>query len=179
MGGLVMKRIAVVGAPGSGKSTLARILGERLSLPVYHMDHIHWKPGWVAREKAEKLVLARDILAREEWVFEGGFSAIQSERIARAQIMIWLDLPLGLRVRRVVWRTIRWFGRVRPDMQENCREGVNPEMLKFFRYIWDTRHSARAKIAASVDPAPEGLDLVHLRHPREVAEFLESFWPKT
>lgn len=168
-----MQRIAIVGAPGAGKSTLARALGARLSLPVYHMDHIHWKPGWVERDRADKIALARDVIARETWILEGGLSAIHHERLARADMMIWLDLPVGLRVRRVLWRTVRWFGQVRPDMQEGCREGMNSEMLRFFRYIWNTRHSARAKIAASVDPLPAGLDLVHLRSPREVADFLD------
>jgi len=173
-----MKRIAIVGAPGSGKSTMALAIGERLSLPVFHMDHIHWKPGWVARDRTKKIVLARDVLAREQWVFEGGFSAIQSERVARAQMLIWLDLPLGLRVWRVAKRTIRWFGQVRPDMQEGCPEGLNPEMIKFFRYIWDTRYSARAKIAASLVPLPENLVLVHLTRPRDVREFLDNLRAK-
>ncbi|MEQ9261432.1 MAG: AAA family ATPase [Roseovarius sp.] len=170
-----VRRIAIIGAPGSGKSTLARSIGQRMGLPVYHMDHIHWKPGWVPRPGEEKLKLARDVLAREAWVFEGGFDAIQEERMARAQVMIWLDLPLRLRAWRVARRTLVWFGRVRPDLQEGCREGLNPEMLGFWRYIWRTRHLARDRIAASLDPLPPGLMLHHLRSPAEVRAFLARF----
>jgi adenylate kinase family enzyme len=32
------KRIAIIGCCGAGKSTLARILGEKLNLPVIHLD---------------------------------------------------------------------------------------------------------------------------------------------
>ena len=48
-----MKRIVIVAGPGSGKSTLARILGERLNLPVFHVDQIHWQENWVERPLAE------------------------------------------------------------------------------------------------------------------------------
>jgi len=48
-----MKPIVIVAGPGSGKSTLARMLGERLNLPVFHVDQIHWQENWVERPLAE------------------------------------------------------------------------------------------------------------------------------
>ncbi|MDP2124712.1 MAG: topology modulation protein, partial [Parvibaculum sp.] len=42
-----MQRILVIGCSGGGKSTLARALGEKLALPVVHLDVLFWKPGWV------------------------------------------------------------------------------------------------------------------------------------
>lgn len=52
-----MKRVMIVGQPGAGKSYLARAMGQKTGLPVQHMDMIHWKPGWVERDKAEKLAM--------------------------------------------------------------------------------------------------------------------------
>lgn len=40
-----MKRIMLIGSGGSGKSTLARELGEKLNIPVYHLDVLFWKPN--------------------------------------------------------------------------------------------------------------------------------------
>ncbi len=53
-----------MGAPGSGKSTLAARLGEITALPLCHMDHIHWRPGWVERPKAERPRMIGEVAPR-------------------------------------------------------------------------------------------------------------------
>ena len=116
----------IIGAPGSGKSTLAREVGARLGLPVVHIDTIHWQPGWVQRPREERLPLAAEVEAREAWVFEGGFSETWPNRAARAELVIWLDLPLGLRLWRVFKRRVRWHGQTRPDLPENCPRAAGP-----------------------------------------------------
>ena len=79
-----MKRVMIVGGPGSGKSTLARKLGARTGLPVYHMDHIHWMPGWVERPGHDKDRMTHEIHMKDVWIFEGGHSRTYQERFARA-----------------------------------------------------------------------------------------------
>ena len=41
-----MEKILIIGCSGSGKSTLAVALGEKLGLPVVHLDQLWWKEGW-------------------------------------------------------------------------------------------------------------------------------------
>ena len=166
-----MQRVMIVGAPGSGKSTLARALGAATGLPVCHMDHIHWLPGWRMRPMAERLALARAVEARGSWIFEGGFSATYDSRAARADTPIWLDLPVGLRLWRVLRRLLRHRGQRRPDMAEGCVEGWHSETLPFFVYMWRTRSSTRARIAELVAGQRDDLRIVHLRSRAEVAAF--------
>ena len=92
-----MQRVMIVGQPGSGKSTLARKLGQRTGLPVIHIDTIHWQPGWVERSWDEKTRLCHEVEARECWIFEGGHSATWDNRVARADLLIWIDRSAALR----------------------------------------------------------------------------------
>ncbi len=166
-----MQRVMIVGGPGSGKSTLARALGAATGLPVVHVDHIHWQPGWVERAPADKLRLAREVHSREAWIFEGNLASTFPERIARADTLIWLDLPVGLRLWRIVRRTLTGLGRTRPDLPADCPERLNFQSLEFWKWTWDTRQSQRTKLLAVLTPPPPHLTIHHLTCRREVARF--------
>ena len=89
-------------------------------------------------------------------------------------MLIWLDLPLSLRLWRVVKRTALWHGRNRPDLPEGCPEGFHRETLPFWRYIWRTRRSGRANIQRLWGSTPEGKAKVRLTSRAEVRRFLEA-----
>lgn len=161
----------IVGQPGGGKSWLAREIGARTGLPVFHMDQIHWMPGWVERPRAEKIAMAQAVEAQEAWVFEGGLSATYQTRLARADTLIVLDTALGLRLWRVFWRTLRDYGRTRPDLPEGCPENFDPT---FWRWIWDTRHTQRDRLYTLAASAPPHVTCHILRNPREVARYLDG-----
>ncbi len=46
-------KIMVIGYSGSGKSTLAEYLGKKYEIPILHLDHIFWLPGWKSRSREE------------------------------------------------------------------------------------------------------------------------------
>lgn len=169
----------IVGGPGSGKSYLSRRLAEISGLPVYHMDHIHWLPGWVERDPREKDLLARGIHAREQWIFEGGHSRTYDHRAAHADLLIWLDLPVGLRLRRVLWRSLRHHGRTRPDLPEGCPENFGRQTIDFLRFIWRTRETSRLRITRVVEARDPRLRVAHLQSAEAVSAFLKHCRPVT
>ncbi|MFA3918149.1 AAA family ATPase [Ruegeria hyattellae] len=167
-----MQRVMIVGQPGSGKSTLALHLGRATGLPVYHMDHLHWLPSWQPRPRAEKIAMAHQIEARPCWVFEGGLSATYDNRLARADTVIWLDLPVALRLWRVTRRMIRNRGQNRPDMAEGCIEGWHSETPEFYRFIWRTRRSSRARLLQVFDQTRPDQHRFRLRNSAQVRDYL-------
>lgn len=168
-----MQRVMIIGQPGSGKSTLAQALGRRTGLPVVHIDTIHWQPGWVERSYDEKTRLCSEVEARDRWIFEGGHLVTWDNRVSRADLLIWIDRSSALRFWRVLRRTWHHRGNSRVDLPEDCPELLG-NLPEFFRFMWSTRRSARAKMKELIAKAPEGCQVVHLRSNRETRLFLES-----
>lgn len=102
-----MRRVSVVGSSGSGKSTLAAVLAARLGVPHLELDSVYHQAGWVplpAEQFSERVAAAA---AGEAWVIDGNYSAVRPLVWARADTVIWLDLPRRRVMRRLVWRTLR------------------------------------------------------------------------
>ena len=135
-----MKRVMIIGGSGSGKSTLARYLGQATGLPVFHLDQIYWQPGWVERPESEAVEQVQKVHASEDWILEGNYSRTFPERIARADTCVWLDFPIFLRMWRIIWRSIRFRGKITYHPLKTARKSTNSEettirFLLFFRKI--------------------------------------------
>lgn len=161
----------IIGQPGSGKSWLARKLGKVTGLPVVHIDHIHWKDGWVERAAEEKDILVAEVHAQDTWIFEGGHSRSWGDRMARADTCIWLDVPIWKRAWRVFYRTLKHYGQSRPDLPDGCLERFDWE---FTRWIWNTRSTGRIRPQAIFDNPPAHLTCHLLTSKTEVRRFLDT-----
>ncbi len=168
-----MKRAMIIGRPGSGKSTPARMLGTRTGLPVVHVDHIHWMPGWVERDKPGKVVLALEAQNRDVWIFEGGLGATKEHRLSRCDTLINLVFSLWLRAWRVFKRTVTHYGKSRPDLPEGCPEHFS---LEFWKWIWDTRRTNREANLRWMAEAGRDVAVYHFRSARQVRAFLADVW---
>ena len=141
-----MQRILVIGSPGAGKSTLARELAQRTGLPLFHLDRMHWLPGWIERDRDEAARNLDAVLAQDRWIIDGNYGSSLPRRVARADGVVWLDYPTSLCLRRAVQRWWRYRGQARPDMTEGCPERLNAEFFLYiaqFRRAWG-RRNARA-----------------------------------
>ncbi len=139
----VGRNVMIIGSPGSGKSTLAAELGRRLGLRVVHIDQLYWLPGSRMRPPEEMPALVEAAVAQEGWVFEGNNSRTLPIRAAKADTLIWLDLPRLLCTARVLRRIAGTYGRVRPDMAPGCPERLD---WTFVRWSWNfPKHSRPAQ----------------------------------
>ena len=164
-----MRRVLVIGSGGAGKSTFAVALGERLGLPVIHLDAHFWHPGWVETPKAEWRERVAELTARDAWVMDGNYGGTLPQRLAACDAVIFLDLPRTVCVWRVIRRVFQYAGQSRPDMAPGCPEQVS---LKFLWWVWTYRTRRRPDVLRRLSELPATTRVVILRSQREVEAFL-------
>jgi adenylate kinase family enzyme len=143
-----MRRVLVMGNSGSGKSTFARALGATTGLPVTHIDQIFWLPGWVQAPTSEYVARLDAVLACERWIIDGTNPSTFDRRMPRADTIIWLKRSRIACCRRIAWRVLTSYGRVRPDMAEGCPEQVDWEFMKF---VWGFDAKYEPRTIAALD----------------------------
>ncbi|PWB32887.1 AAA family ATPase [Pseudomonas sp. SDI] len=168
-----MERIVILGNAGSGKSTLARAIGERLQIPVVHLDTLFWEPGWVEPDAEQFRARVRQAVAPDAWVCEGNYSRRTFDlRMPRAQLVIWLDTPRTVCLKRVLLRSV--MNRPRPDLAAGCREKLDREFLTFLKYVWTYDNDYRPSIEAMRVAVGGHVPVIHLRGKQQIAAFLDS-----
>jgi adenylate kinase family enzyme len=105
----VPKRILILGPSGAGKSTLARCVGERLGLPVVHLDAINWNPGGVQTETGRFRERVAEAAASDTWVMDGNYTTHIDLCLPRAEAA-GHDAFLVAFIFRAPWRMIGTMG---------------------------------------------------------------------
>jgi adenylate kinase family enzyme len=166
-----MQRIVIIGSGGAGKSTLARQLGEKLRLPVVHLDQLFWKPGWVETTQEEfDEKLARE-LAKPAWIMDGNFNRTIPHRLERCDTVIYLDFHRVTCLLGVLKRILTSYGKTRPDMAEGCPERLD---LDFLKWVWNfNRDGKRERYYRLLNEAKDVQTIV-LKNRRMVKRFLAS-----
>lgn len=164
-----MERIIIVGCGGAGKSTLARQLGDKLGLPVVHLDKLFWRPGWVqvTQEEFDKLHQAE--IAKEKWIIDGNFNRTFPKRLACCDTVIYLDFSRFACLTGVLKRILTTHGTVRPDMGEGCPERIDFEFLK---WVWNFNKTNRQTYYKQLRESDA--DVYILKNRRQVAAFLNN-----
>ncbi len=95
------KKISIVGNSGAGKSTFSRELGKILKIKVYSIDKIYWLPGWKLRDQDSFERCHSEWLEKDSWIIEGiGYWREMEKRISKSDIVIFLDVPVELCIKR-------------------------------------------------------------------------------
>jgi adenylate kinase family enzyme len=171
-----MERVLILGSSGSGKSSLAAALSARLGVPLVHLDRLFWRPGWVQSTTDEFVAAqARALPADGRWVCDGNYSKTLRVRLPLADTIVLLDLPTLTCLRRVLLRSLRWYGRWRPDMSDGCVERpFRRDYLDFMLYILRYRRRSLPHVRALIESHAPQARLFHLRSDGAIAQFLDE-----
>jgi adenylate kinase family enzyme len=174
----VKRKISIAGNSGSGKTTLSRTVAARLRVPHVELDALFHGPGWIQpdpEEFARRILSAIDGL--DGWVVDGNYQGhVGGLVLERAELLVWLDLPLATSLRRLVPRTFR---RVRS--REDLWGSGNRETLRgaFFGrdslFGWTIgSHRRRRREWPERFTRYPNLEVLRLRSPREVERWLAT-----
>jgi adenylate kinase family enzyme len=164
-------RIAITGPGGSGKTTLAKEVARQLGMRHIEIDALHHGPNW---ESCGPDVLRERVLAAIEgdgWVTDSTYHSMLGNLIVdRADLLVWLDLPVPL----VMWRLLRrthvrrrdkvvlWNCNVEPGRRETFRYLIWPS----FRRAFENRRDFPTRYA--------GIRVEQLRSDADIRRFLQS-----
>ncbi len=167
------ERIWVVGSPGSGKTTLTRQLGARLGVDSIHIDDLFWNPGWTMTPDAELMRRVDRATSGDRWVIDGNYRRVQQYFRHRADLFVWLNMPLHVCLRRLTFRCMR-----RVIRKEPCCNGNYESLRETFAsresillWTWNTYADLEKDYAQDLVEYP----MVRLRNERQVAQWLHGF----
>jgi adenylate kinase family enzyme len=172
-----VQRIHVMGISGSGKTTVAGRIAARLGVPQVELDAIHWQPNWAMLKTEEFRVRVAEALEGDTWVVDGNYNKVRDLVWERAQQVLFLDLPLGLTIGRLLSRTIMrslrkerlWAGN-----RENLWTAFLSRDSVIYYALRSRKRRQREFESAQNDPAYGHMHFQRLSSPAEIEAFIES-----
>jgi adenylate kinase family enzyme len=166
-------KIAVIGSSGSGKTSVARRLAEHHGVPHVELDELHWGPNWTACPADEFRARVERALSAPGWVADGTYHGKLGDSILeRADLVVWLDLPLRVVARRVTVRTLRRI-RNEEELWNGNRETWGEAFFhrdSLMLWLVSTHRSHRRRYLERLDR----YEFVRLRSQREIEAWLAS-----
>lgn len=159
----------IIGCGGTGKSTLSKRLHQITNIPLYHLDQYFWLPNWTEIDRTQWQEINKDIIQKESWIMDGNYGSTMDMRLKAADTVIFLNRPWYVSLSRVMLRTLKSYGRTRPDMTENCPERLE---WKFFHYIMMYNKTRRPNILRKLDALPKNTAVYILKTDSAIEAFV-------
>jgi adenylate kinase family enzyme len=163
----------VASASGCGKTTVGRAIADRLRVPFVELDALHHGPGWTEASAEELRAKVRPIVESHAWVVDGNYRGKLGDLVLeRADLVVWLDLPMRVWLPRLLRRT---FGRIvhREQLWAGNQESLRGAFIGRDALIpWSLRHYRRRR---RVYPQRFGrFNVVRLQSQVEIERFLAA-----
>jgi adenylate kinase family enzyme len=169
-------KFVIKGTSAAGKSTFGQALAERLDLPYVELDGLYHGPNWSEPTPEVFRARVREAMdaAPEGWVIDGNYdSRIGDLVVDQAETIVWLDLPLLVKLRRLWGRTMYRI-REQPELWNGNHETWRGAFIgrdSIFGYMFrgHVRHRREWPARFAQDPR-----LVRLRCDAEVRRWLNQ-----
>lgn len=140
-------KIAVVGNAGGGKTVLSRRLGQRLNIPVTHVDSIQFLPGMIIRPHQESINVLLEVQSTKDWIIDGyGPLDILIKRFEVADRIIFVDFPIWHHYWWCTKRQIQNLWSPRQELPSGCDERSWAHTWKLFKTLWRTHKKMRPEL---------------------------------
>ena len=173
--GMAGRRILVYGVTGSGKTTTAARISGLTQVPWYAIDDLTWDADWTPVPADEQRRRVQSICAGDAWVIDSAYGMWLDIPLARADLIVGLDLPRALSFWRLLRRTTGNIIHRRQLCNGNQETWTGTFLRRDSILAWHFRSFARKRQRMrqwQADPAmPE---VVLLRSRAEVRHWLAS-----
>jgi adenylate kinase family enzyme len=160
----VMHRLLIVGPVASGKTALADAVSHRTGIPRTELDRVRFDSRWRQISEAEFRVKVKEIVAAPIWIIDGNYASVRDLLWRGADTGAWLDYPLHVVLRRLMWRTLK---RVvsREDLGGGRRESLRRLLGRRSILLWAIRSHdpLRAEYERASQIYRSSVEIVRLR----------------
>jgi adenylate kinase family enzyme len=172
------KRVVVIGNSCVGKTTFSSRLAAMIGATHIELDALFWEPNW--KEADNEVFRSRVFTAlnSESWVIDGNYARRIKDIVwPKAEILVWLDLPLHLILRRFIVRSLNRSltgKKLWGHSQETLRNNIFSRNSLLVWILKSHRRNATEFSKLATNPM-QGLTVHHLRSKTDVTKFLNSF----
>lgn len=166
-------KINVIGYSGAGKSTLTKCLAEYYHIPYLYLDTIQFTDYWQERDRLIAVNLVEDfITTHDDYVIDGNYRQFHYEtRMARADQIIFLNFNRWSCFWRAFTRCIKYRGKTRESMSENCIEKFDFEFIAWI--LWQGRTKKIKKQYQDLKKQyPD--KLIEIKNQRQLSQFKKN-----
>lgn len=158
-------KILIIGPVASGKTTLAKRLTKENNLSYYSIDSIVYDKNNTKRSNQEQQKIIKDINKEKDWLLEGTLRHNLTNLLSLADKIIYLDLPLNIRKRRIIKRYIKQKLKL-----EKADYVVNKKILQEM-FTWTKEFEANKEGFAKMLNKYQN-KLIILKSPKEIKEYM-------
>jgi len=91
-----VKKALVLGPPGSGKSTISKLIGNKVGIPVIHLDQHFFGPNWSDPDREDFRQIVEELCNQSHWMMDGGYGSTLDHRLRQADTVIYLGPSMAV-----------------------------------------------------------------------------------